>query len=253
WLENGADPEVVRWSDAQNAHARAVLDALPSRTAIESRVKTLLSWKSPRYFALTEAGGTLFGMKAQPPRLQPMLIAFAAVSAPSPERTVLDPVVLAPSGHSSIDWFEPSHDGRRLAVSLSKGGSETGDVHVYDAATGTELAEDVVPRVNGGTAGGSLAWNGEGSGFFYTRYPRGDERPPQDRAFYQQVWFHALGTPTASDRYEIGKDFPRIAQIPLETSRDGRYAIATVQLGDGGDYMHWLRGPEGAWKQLARY
>src|SRR5262249_47890825 len=110
WLENGADPEVVRWSDAQNAHARAVLDALPSRTATESRVKPLPSWKSPRYFALTEAGGTLFGMKAQPPRLQPMLIAFASVSDLSPERTVLDPVVLDPSGHSSIDWFEPSHD-----------------------------------------------------------------------------------------------------------------------------------------------
>jgi prolyl oligopeptidase len=32
-------------------------------------------------------------------------------------------------------------------------------------ATGSTLP-DVIPRVNGGTAGGSLAWNADGSGFF---------------------------------------------------------------------------------------
>jgi prolyl oligopeptidase len=252
WLENGKDPEVVQWSDAQNAHARAVLDALPSRKAIEKRVTALMSWESPAHYSPTEAGGAIFALKEQPPRQQLMLVAFASASDFAQARTVLDPTAVDPSGHTSIDWYIPSHDGHRVAISLSKGGSEEGDVHVYDAGTGAELSGDLIPHAQSGTAGGSVAWNGEGTGFFYTRYPR-DERPPPDRAFYEQVWFHKIGTPTASDQYEIGKDFPRIAEIALKTSEDGRYALAIVELGDGGQYMHWLRGPDGAWKQLTRY
>ena len=53
-----------------------------------------------------------------------------------------------------------------------------------------------MPRVNGGTAGGSVAWNADGTGFYYTRYPPGNERPKADLDFYQQVYFHKLGTPT---------------------------------------------------------
>ena len=72
---------------------------------------------------------------------------------------------------------------------------------------------EAVPRVNYGTAGGSLAWDADGTGFFYTRYPREGERPAADLDFYLQVYHHRIGSPAADDRYEIGKDFPRIAEI----------------------------------------
>jgi prolyl oligopeptidase len=253
WLENGADPEVQRWSDAENTYARSVLDALPSRAAIAKRVTALLSWESPAYFALQERGGVLFALKQQPPKEQAFLIVLGSSFDAKSERVVLDPVALDPSGGTAIDFYVPSWDGRYVAVSLSKGGSEDGDVHVYAVSTGKEIAADVVPRVNGGTAGGSLTWNADGTGFFYTRYPRGQERPPEDLSFFQQVWFHKLGTSTSSDVYALGRDFPRIAEIQLQSSRDGRFALATVALGDGGQFMHWLRDPGGGWSQLTRY
>jgi Protease II len=71
------------------------------------------------------------------------------------ERIVVDPAALDPSGSTAIDFYEPSADGSRVAVSLSVGGNERGDVYIFDVATGRQLP-DVVPRVNGGTAGGSL-------------------------------------------------------------------------------------------------
>src|SRR6185369_11599064 len=106
------------------------------------------------------------------------------------------------AGKTAIDWFVPSFDGTQVAVSISHAGTESGDVHVFDTATGRQLGE-VVPRVNGGTAGGSLAWSADGSGFYYTRYPRLGERPPAELDFYQQVFFHKLGTPEKDDRYEL--------------------------------------------------
>jgi prolyl oligopeptidase len=93
-----------------------------------------------------------------------------------------------------------------------------GTLHFFETATGRHLP-DTIPGVQYPTGGGSAAWNADGSGVFYTRYPRPGERPEADLHFYQQVWFHKLGTPESADAYEIGRDFPRIAEIELEARR----------------------------------
>src|SRR5438874_2109865 len=96
------------------------------------------------------------------------------------------------------------------------------------------------------------AWNADGAGIYYTRFPRKGERPDADLNFYQQVYFHKIGTPDSEDAYSIG-DFPRIAEIKLEASHDGKYILATVANGDGGDFAHYLLGPDGNWKQLTEF
>ena len=90
----------------------------------------------------------------------------------------------------------------------------------------------------------SVAWGSDGTGFFYTRYPRAGERPEADLDFFQQVWFHKLGTPESKDAYVIGKDFPRIAETELERSEDGKYVLVHVANGDGGDFEQTLVGIE---------
>ena len=125
-------------------------------------------------------------------------------------------------------------------------------VSVFDVATGSRLP-DVIPRVNGATAGGSVAWNADSSGFWYTRYPREGERPPQDLNFYQQVYFHRLGTEAAQDEYAIGKQFPRIAEVSLMSSDDGKYVLARVANGDGGDFFHFMLLGDGQWHQVTRF
>ena len=139
-----------------------------------------------------------------------------------------------------------------MAVSISQGGSEDGTLHFYDVATGKALP-DTIAHVQYPTAAGSAAWNSDGSGVYYTRYPRKGERPDSDLNFYQQVYFHKLGTPDTSDTYSAGKDFPRIAEIELEASRDGKTIVAAVKNGDGGDVAHHLLGPDGTWKQLTQF
>ncbi|QSQ16088.1 prolyl oligopeptidase family serine peptidase [Myxococcus landrumensis] len=253
WLEESNDASVQQWNDAQNAHTRAILDKLPGREPLRQRITELLTWKSPGYGKLTEAGGTLFGGKFQPPRQQPFVVVLGSVEDTSKERVLLDPMVLDPAGHTTIDFFVPTRDGKKLAVSLSKKGTESGDVFIYDVATGKQVPDEMVPRVNGGTAGGGVAWNADGTGFFYTRYPRGEERAPEDRDFFQQVYFHKLGTPTAQDTYALGKDFPRIAMTDLESSPDGKYTSALVANGDGGEFMLFLHGPEGKWTQVTKF
>jgi prolyl oligopeptidase len=152
----------------------------------------------------------------------------------------------------TIDFFVPSLDGSKVAVSLSKGGTESGDVHLYDVATGREF-HDVLPRVNGGTAGGSVAWTADGTGLLYTRYPAPGERPAADLDFYQQAWFHKLGTPRASDKLVLGRQLPKIAEIEFTSSDDGRHVCILVRNGDGGEIAWWLRGPDGVLHAVAGF
>ena len=252
WLETAKDPAVKAWAAAESAYARKFLDSLHSRAAV---LDQLHAWDKKRqitYGGFVSRPGVIVAMKNDPAKQHPVLVAFRSLDDLRSERILVDPDQIDPAHTTNFDFFAPSTDGRYLAVSLSTGGSESGDVHIYETATGKAIA-DVVPRVNGGTAGGSVAWNADSSGFFYTRYPRGSERPAADIDFYQQVWFHRLGTPIEADTYAIGKEFPRIAEVALASSHDGRSIAATVENGDGGEYEQWLLTPGQPWHKLAGY
>jgi prolyl oligopeptidase len=252
WLEKDDDPEVKAWSEAQNQRTRDYLDGLPDRFAIEKQLTEWYAKTSASYFSLVSRLGILFAMKFQPPKQQPVLVTLASADDLKSEKIVLDPNVQDAKGTTTIDWFVPSLDGKHVAVSLSKGGSEDGTLHFYETATRKALP-DTIAHVQYPTAGGSAAWNGDGTGIYYTRFPRKGERPEADLNFYQQIYFHKLSTADTDDTYSIGKDFPRIAEIVLQASRDGRYILATVANGDGGDFAHYLLGPDGAWKQITEF
>jgi prolyl oligopeptidase len=252
WLEDNDDAEVRAWSETQNVHARSILDSLPNVDAIRESVTAIMSAEFPSYWDARYRGGKYFAVKSQPPKQQPMIIVVDSLDDVTSERVIVDPNEIDPTGGTAIDWFIPSPDGKLVAVSMSVGGTEAGNTHIYDTQTGKEVFE-VVPRTNTGTAGGDIAWSPDGKGFFYTRHPWPGEKPEQDLGFYQQVFYHELGTPAEQDRYEIGKDFPRIAEIQLDVDDDTGRIMATVQNGDGGEFAHYLRAPDGSWTQFSEF
>ncbi len=251
WLENGADPAVKAWSQEQLNVTRQVLDAVPLRAELAKRFKELYESSPARHFDFVDRG-QLFAMKRQPPKNQPMLVAMKSPADVAAETVLVDPNTLNAKGTTAIDWYVPSLDGRYVAVCLSENGSEDGTVHVFDTKTAAETG-DLVPRAQYPTGGGSLEWDEKGTGFYYTRYPQGKERSGEDVNFYQQVYFHKLGTPASKDTYVIGKEFPRIAETFLRATRDGKYLLAAVANGDGGEFAYYLRGPNGKWTKVAGY
>src|SRR5215472_6112224 len=132
WLENWNDPAVRTWTDGQNSYTREQLDALPFMGPLRRRVQELGGDTHARWSDLRYQHGRLFAIKRQPPHEQPMLVVMRSADDPSSERVVVDPAAIDPTGHTAIDFYEPSLDGARVAVSLSQGGTERGDVHVFE-------------------------------------------------------------------------------------------------------------------------
>jgi prolyl oligopeptidase len=242
WLEKANDKRVRDWGAAQDDHTRAYLDALAVRKPIYDRLMKLASETSPSYSRLYAVGGKIFATYTQPPKQQPMIAMLGRDADPATARIIVDPNMLSSNGTTAIDWWVPSPDASKIAVSLSEGGSEDGSLHIFEVATGKGVGE-VIPRVQYPTGGGSLAWAADSKGFYYTRYP-GPERPAEEQHFYQRIYFHQLGADWASDILVAGSDFPKVAEITLDNRQNPRAIVASVANGDGGEFAHYLIGPD---------
>ena len=252
WLEDKGSEATKEWTAAQDARARAYLGALPSRDAIRARFEEILKVESTAYDGLSLGGSTYFALKTQPPRQQAFLVALDDLDDTAGERVVIDPNALDDSGETTIDWYCPSPDGSLVAISLSEHGTEDGTVFVYDTATG-ETVDEPLRHVNSGMAGGSLAWRADSGGFWCTWTAAPGTVADADVGFYQEVWFHALGS--SDDRRELAGVFAenRIAEHFLSASPDGRWALDLVQKGDGGEWQIFVRRQQGDadWRILA--
>jgi prolyl oligopeptidase len=253
WLEDPNDPKVQAWSEAQNARTRAYLDQIPDRGTVKTELTRLIGETSPAYSLLSAKGNLVFALYNDPAHQQAMLVTLNAQADPASRKALVDPNQLDPKGLTSIDWFVPSPDGKRVAVSLSKNGSEDGTLHVYDVASGQEIDQPIA-RVQYPTAGGSLAWAADGNAFWYTRYP-GAEAPEADRHFYLQVYFHKLGADPKSDSLALGArdGLERISEIFLENRYRRGAILASVQRGDGNEWAYYVLRPDAPPQQVGTY
>ena len=141
WLEDPDDPRTRTWSAAQDALARAHLDALPGRDRLAATLGALTAagwveapvWRAGRRFATRREPGQEHGVLyvADP----------VGTDLAGTERVLIDPAALDPTGTTTLDAWIPDHEGRLLVYQLSSGGDEQSVLHVLDVATG----EDVEP------------------------------------------------------------------------------------------------------------
>ena len=258
WLEDGNDPAVRAWTDAQNRRTRNHLDTIESRAGVFAQLTALFAQVTPSYSGLVARPGGLFAFKFQPPKQQRLLVILALGSAggPIPERTLLDPQrtgAQRPCGHRLVRAITRRQNGGGLPVRIRQRGGHAAFLSHGDQA-GPARPHSTGPVSHRGRQRGlGTGW----LGVFDTRYPHPDDRPSADLRFYQQIYLHRLDTPDTSDEYAVGRGFPRIASTVLAASPDGRWLLASVANGDGGEYAHWLLAMEQAdscaWRQVTRF
>lgn len=252
WLEDWSSPEVKAWSAEQNTSARNFLDALSQRDAVAKHVEAVVSADTLSYSSGQRRGNKAWFMKYEPPKQQRFLVEIDVDSNSISERIIFDPESVDGSGNTSVEWYRVSPNGKLLAIALTVAGGEVADLHIFDLASGEQI-DEILPRVNGPTAGGDMSWDADSSGFYYTRYPRDGQRSASDQNFYQQLWHRRLGTALTEDRYEIGEQFDRISEIKVAQDEASGKVLLTMQYGDSGRFQLFLREINGSWHQLSDY
>jgi prolyl oligopeptidase len=220
WLEDLKSPEVSAWMKAQNDYTRSVLDRIPGRDKLRSRIAELDD-TGIRVARFQSYGGRLFYLKRTPGEDNRKL--YTREGPDAAERLLLNPETLTANGvHYSIDYYQPSLDGKLVAVGISPGGSENSVLRVLETATGKELGEHIDR-----TQFGAISWLADNHSFFYNRLRK--LAPDEPRTSYylnSRTYLHHLGDDPDKDTPIFGNGLsPSVSMI------DSDFPVVSVPAG----------------------
>lgn len=235
YLENLADPEVQAWMKAQADYTRRLLDQLPGRVPLLNRIHALYS-ADTHVGGMARRGQRYFYQQTDPNALMPKLY-YRDGLAGAPH-LLFDPAVQSQASHthSALDFYEPSWDGRYVALGVSTGGSERSVLHVLEVASGQMLPESIDR-----TSNSKVAWRPDNRSFFYLRYAKPTpQMPPELLDYNGRTYLHVLGNHVdgEGDAVVFGRGVSSAVDVPegqatyIVLSPDSPYAVAVANHND---------------------
>lgn len=205
WLEKWQDGKGAAWLKSQDTYTRAALTNIPGREKFLARVKEL-DTASTHVRSAQVWGGKLFYLKADTGADNTKLY----VKENSGERLLLDPEALTKDGvHYSIDYYQPSLDGKLVIYGISPGGSENSTIHVLETATGKQFPDAIDRCLFGGPQ-----WLPGNKSFVYNRLQKlTPDMPRTAREQRSRVYLHELGADPDKDRVVFGWNYSPSVKI----------------------------------------
>ncbi len=213
WLENDTSQAVAEWVKAQNEVTFNYLEQIPYRDDIARRLEEI--WNYERMSAPREKAGKYFFFKNT--GLQDQSVLYMKEDLQGEPEKVIDPNTFSEDGSVALMDFSVSHNGKYLAYTISRGGSDWREAYVMNLETKEQL-EDHLKWIKFS----NMAWYQDG--FFYSRY----EKPKEGQAMTQantnhKVYYHQLGNPQSEDALVFKKpEYPRRNYSP-QVSSDQKY------------------------------
>ncbi|MBZ5504777.1 MAG: prolyl oligopeptidase family serine peptidase [Acidobacteriia bacterium] len=217
WLEDQNSPETRAWIDAQNAYSDGMLAKLPGREAIRQQVSALM--KIDSMGAPMVANNRYFFSKRQADQDQSSL--FMRKGLQGKDELLIDPLPLSPKHTVTVNLLSLTLDGALMAYAVREGGADEVTPHLFDVDAHKDLA-DVFPKAR--YSGFSIL--NDKSGVYLTRDTKAGPR----------VYFHKIGTDSATDTEIFGKGYGPEIIIGCGVTRDNHYLQIGVQHGSSGDH-----------------
>ncbi|HQY64858.1 MAG TPA: prolyl oligopeptidase family serine peptidase [Polyangiaceae bacterium] len=190
WLEDGESAETRAFTERENARTRQVIDAIPGRAAFRADIERFLQVGTLGAPAVRRAkAGVLRYFHTKREGAQNQSTLYVRDGLRGRDRVLLDVSALSADGTSALDWWFPSRDGAWVAWGRSESGSEESVLHLRDVETG----RDHELRIDR-TRHASVAWKPDGSGFYYSRYPKKGTVPSGDEKYGAKIFYHDLAS-----------------------------------------------------------
>jgi len=217
WLENDTSKATGVWVKAQNKLTYSYLDQIPFRSALKDRIRELTNY--PKYGTPFKKKNHFYFYNNNGLQNQSVLYRSATVNG-EPE-LVLDPNKLSNDGTVALNGVEFSTDGKYLAYSISRSGSDWNEIYVMDLTT-KQLLPDVIKWVKFS----GIAWKGDG--FYYSAYnapEAGKEYSGKNE--YHKVFYHQLGEAQTADKIVFENKEHPLRNCGASVSDDEKYLFIT--------------------------
>ena len=243
WLENDTSAETNAWVEAQRALTNEYLSHIPLRAKLKDRLTQIADYE--KYGVPSKRFGKYFYSKND--GLQNQSVYYMQDAEGGEPEVLLDPNTLSEDGTVSLGGMSMSHDGKYLAYTIQRSGSDWVEIYVKDVAT-KELLPDHIEWAKFTGA----SWYKDG--FFYAAY----DKPVAGKEFSNvnenhKIYYHKLGDPQEKDRlfYENPAQ-PRYFH-GVSVTDDERYMFL-YESGQGAGHTLWMRDmndPKGKFVQIA--
>ncbi len=216
WLEDGGDPQVHAWTEAQYRHFRSYVDSYPGRETLEGEIRDLMHvgaitppqpYGDMYFWTEREAG-------------QDHAVLYMKRGPAGSRETLIDPNAVPGDNTVALDWYFVSPDGALIAYGLSSSGSELSTLYVLDTKSQAMLP-DSIPF----TRAAALAWEADNTGFYYTRFPEPGTVPSGDENYYRRVYYHELGSDWRNDPLVFGDQLTKTDWPWVTTSPNGAHVF----------------------------
>ena len=235
WLENDTSAETSAWVKAQTEVTQDYLSHIPFRSALKDRLTEIVNYE--RYSTPSKKHGRYIYSKND--GLQNQSVIYMQETLDGEPTVLLDPNALSDDGTVSLGGISFSNDGKYMAYTIQRSGSDWVEIYVKDMAT-LELLPDHIEWAKFTGA----SWYKDG--FFYAAY----DRPTEGKEFSNvnenhKIYYHRLGTPQEQDElfYSNPKQPRYFHQVDL--TEDEHYMFL-FESGQGAGSTLWIRDMQNA-------
>ncbi|MDD3490625.1 MAG: prolyl oligopeptidase family serine peptidase [Paludibacter sp.] len=228
WLENDTSAATGEWVIAQNELTYSYLDNIKFRPALKERLTKIYDY--PKYGSPFKKNDKYYFFKNDGLQNQSVLYSQASLDA-EPE-VLLDPNKLSDDGTVALSQIAFSNNGKYLAYSIARSGSDWNEIYIMDLATKT-LLKDVIKWVKFS----GIAWQADG--FYYSAY----DAPVAGKEFsnkneYHKIYFHKVGEAQTADKLIFeNKKFP-LRNCGAAVTEDEKYLIISETESTSGNSLH---------------
>lgn len=227
WLEDDRSAETEAWVKKENEVTFRYLETIPYREQVKKRMTEL--WNFPKYSSPFKGGNNYFVYTND--GLQNQFVLNILRDLKGKPEVFLDPNKLSPDGTINIGNVNVSNDGKYLAYSISRAGSDWSEIYVKNTANGNPFNDKIEWVKFSG-----IAWKGKG--FYYSRY----DAPDSSNLFkgkneFHKIYYHQLGNP---QKYDVlvyqDKEHP-LRNFYASVTSDERMLILSGSEGTSGNNL----------------
>lgn len=228
WLENDTSAATGQWVIAQNELTYSYLDNIKFRPGLKERLTKIYDY--PKYGSPFKKNDKYYFFKNDGLQNQSVLYSQASLDA-EPE-VLLDPNKLSDDGTVALSQIAFSNNGKYLAYSIARSGSDWNEIYIMDLATKT-LLKDVIKWVKFS----GIAWQADG--FYYSAY----DAPVAGKEFsnkneYHKIYFHKVGDAQTADKLVFeNKKFP-LRNCGAAVTDDEKYLVISETESTSGNSLH---------------